>query len=142
MLQPQNLYRPVQDDAHGQAAAAQIISGHACSVSMMIQPRADGADGDWKFDDAWLPEGILNSVGNSGGSTIAIGQLASAFAFELDILEKDGTSHWTASKAFLRHPAQLALLGSRELNAPLVFTILPDSNNKLFSVVPSYIDIA
>jgi hypothetical protein len=105
-------------------------------VNCVLQPRATGATGAWTFASFDILEGLF---GKTGTATPKIGTLASAIAQQLDITEKDGSTKWTAKKAFLRHPGQLALLSSKEISVPLTWIILPDDDDLLFSLVPVYI---
>jgi len=57
---------------------------------------------------------------------------------ELWIVERGGEI-WKAHIAEPQDPAELILRATQELNLPIVFLIVPDSDSKLFFQAPAYI---
>lgn len=125
-------WAPITDDAHGTEPADFIFTGKAVQVEVAAVDVAL-----LKAAAAWSAYGgLLMSMTNG---LLAIGALASALGQQLNIVERQDSYVWTALKAVPLDPDVLTLVSTTELQIPVTFLIVPDSNGKLFSTLPSYI---
>lgn len=125
-------WAPITDDAHGTEPADFIYTGKAVQVEVAALDVTL-----LKAAAVWSTYGGLLASTTNG--LLAIGALASALGQQLNIVEREASYTWTALKAVPLDPDTLALAATTELVIPVTFLIVPDSNGKLFSALPSYI---
>ena len=122
---PRTEWIPMHDTDHGSGPAAFIYGGKGAIVEL---PGLDTT----LLKPLWR--------GKFGNITNEIGVLASSIAGALTIFERGSVNaDWSASKAIAVEPSVLNLVSTQELVEPVVFLILPDSDNILFQTIPTYI---
>jgi len=127
-------WAPITDDAHGTEAADYIFTGKA------VQVEVSGIDVAKLLNaNVWHAYGGLFGSGGAAGMAAAIGALASVLGKQLSIFERTPANVWTALIAVPIDPDSLALVSTTEMDVPITFLVVPDANDKLFSVIPSYI---
>ncbi len=134
LIQPRHNWKPITDDLHGEEPADYIMAGKSCIVACTLLDTA--ALTLVKWFDASIP---LSNLYTANGAASAIGVLASAVAKTLDITEGDTSTHWIALKAVPVDPTEIVIASTQEYRFNASFLILPDTNNKLFSTVPTYL---
>ena len=125
---------PVTCDMHGTEPADFIFGGKSAIVEAIFLDPAQV-----KLCDPWAGFGGIGM--NKADGYKDVGGLASSDSIgrALRITEADGTSIWIANIAVPTDPDPAAMRATQEQQLPLSFLIVPDSTNKLFSTVPSYI---
>lgn len=127
-------WAPITDDAHGTEPADFIFTGKA------VQVEASGVDVvKLLAANIWHSYGGLMGSGGVAGMAATIGALASVLGKQLTIVERDPTHIWTALIAVPVDPDTLALTSTTEIVVPITFLVVPDANDKLFSVLPDYL---
>lgn len=125
-------WAPINDDAHGTEPADFVFTGKAVQVEVAaLDVALLKASGLW-----YLYGGLLMSTNNG---LLAIGALASAIGQQLNIVERESSFTWTAQVAVPLDPDAMLLAATSELQIPVTFLIVPDTNGKLFSALPSYL---
>ncbi|KKM14031.1 hypothetical protein LCGC14_1710240 [marine sediment metagenome] len=125
---------PVLDDAHGTEPVDYIFAGRSAQVEVAGVDVAQLKTCNIFHDYA----GLLGS-GGAAGALATIGGLASALGKQLDIIERGAVYTWTALLSVPLDPDTLGFTSTTDLQIPITFLIVPDSNAKLFSTLPAYI---
>lgn len=140
-------FRPITDDKIGRAPANVIFSGKTVAVSLIGEVMNDTSAAEGvgyadrnavTVDGLWVGDQIFSLRDEDAANVI--GQLASNLAAILEVTERDGSTKWIADKAVAMDPDTLALTSVQELQVAITFLLLPNSDGKFFSTIPTRFD--
>ncbi len=140
-IRPAGIWNPMLDDEHGTEPSDFIYAGKGCIVeTVLVDMTSLGAA------SATIGEPFQFGIAGSNlvGRLIYSGQdgAGTDLGGTLTITEPaPGSQVWTALQAVMSDPSELILSSVQENQVAVAFTIVPDVNGELFSVLPNYMAV-
>lgn len=133
IIRPRVNWKELVADVTGVAPSGFLENGRGCTVECSL---CNFTSTNLAQLSAKCVDGLGSVLASSNGN---IGALMSALKAILVITEADASA-WTASYAMMLDPTEIPLMATQDLVIPIMFIIIPDGGNDLFTSIPTYIE--